>query len=337
MSSTKDSRSTTAPRNRGSTKTVKSQDSKDTKEASDIPMKKKKVSESNPSFDDGKKRIVRVPRNLNDKVDKCPQKSKRDLDRESEDSKSSTESKSSVDSKSSFDSSGLSDNCDHPQLNGDGTCTLCGIFCQNVYKHDGNPMGYGNAVEKSIKKDMQNLSFPDEVKNKAEEIFEELGSPTKRGKRRAQLVYFCINIAYKKLGQPQDPKWIAKIIGLKQSEITKANSMFAEIHTGYKIPQIKLTPMDLIPRYCKDPDLGLNLSPDIISAIVDFAKVIVMKDEDLSETFPQKVAAAIILYYLEIRGTKICREKYAEAIQLSKPTIDRMVIRIASIDNLSDN
>ena len=133
---------------------------------------------------------------------------------------------------------------------------------------------------------------------KAEEIFGKLNSATKRGNRRKQLVFFCIYNAYNELLLPQDPKQIASVVGIKNSEMTKALSMFSEAQTGYQPPAIHVTAIDLLPKYCDN----LGLPSDMITDVLAFAQKILNVDTELKETFPQKVAAGILLYYATTNG-----------------------------------
>jgi transcription initiation factor TFIIIB Brf1 subunit/transcription initiation factor TFIIB len=183
--------------------------------------------------------------------------------------------------------------------------------------------------DKSMWKEMEYLDIPETIKQKADEIYVILSHMTKRGNRKKQLLFFCLYNAYIEMRQPQDPKSIAKMIGLTQSEITKAFTTYADYQTGYKPRQITITPFDLIPKYCKE----LNLTKEIQEEILNFAKNILNKDPSLYQTFPQKVAAGIIKYYLSIGGIEINRSQYSQIIDLSEVTINTMYKRIASIDN----
>lgn len=221
-------------------------------------------------------------------------------------------------------------NCTHEFIGADGVCSTCGIVCQQLYGTEGPIYNMGRGSEKSIMKDMESIHVPDDIKLKAEEIFMKLNSATKRGQRRKQLVFFCIYNAYNEIGDPQDPRHIAGLVGIKNSEMTKALSMFSEAQTGYKPPAIHVTAMDLLPKYCD----SMGLSEETVKDVINFAQKILDRDPDLKETFPQKVAAGILLYYATTNGIIIKNKKeYAKMIQLSEVTINNMYKYISKLDN----
>jgi transcription initiation factor TFIIIB Brf1 subunit/transcription initiation factor TFIIB len=132
------------------------------------------------------------------------------------------------------------------------------------------------------------------------------------------------------MGQPQDPKKIASMVGIKLSEMTKALSMFSEAQTGYRLPNVFVTPLDFIPQYCESLQLNSEMTEDILR----FAEGILKKEPELNEKFPQKVAAGILQYYLIIHGIQINRKEYAKIVSLSEVTINNIYKHIARIHNL---
>lgn len=219
--------------------------------------------------------------------------------------------------------------CNHEFIN-EGVCANCGVICQQLYTD--NP-GYvnGRGSDRSILKEMDGLTVSDEAKLMADSIFMKLNPLTKRGNRRKQLIFFCLYYAYIELGQPQDPKKIAQIVGIKPSGITKAFSMFSQAQTGYKPPNLYITPIHLIPQYCE----SLHLTTETTQDILNFAQTILDKDPNLKERFPQKIAGGILLYYLTINGFSVNRKEFAKLIQLSDVTISNVFKQIASIHNSS--
>jgi transcription initiation factor TFIIIB Brf1 subunit/transcription initiation factor TFIIB len=217
--------------------------------------------------------------------------------------------------------------CNHEYIN-EGVCVSCGTVCTQLFSDD---PGYasGRNADRSILKEMDNLAVSDEAKLMAESIFMKLNPLTKRGNRRKQLIFFCLYYAYIELGQPQDPKKIAQLVGIKPSGITKAFSMFSQAQTGYKPPTLYITPIHLIPQYCDN----LHLTRETTQDVMTFAQTILDKDINLKEKFPQKVAAGILLYYLTINGCTLNRKEFAKNIGLSEVTISNVFKQIAAIHN----
>lgn len=194
---------------------------------------------------------------------------------------------------------------------------------------------------RSIKADLDPLNLPDHVKAKAQTIFLRFPPRTKRGKRRKQLIFVCVYYAFKELKIHDkelacEPRQLAATIGLGVRDMTKALSMFGGSQTGYRPPCIFLQPKDLLPVYAQDLCLPLDLQDDLF----EFATSILLKAPHLEEIFPQKVAAGILKYFLEIRGVsliiqgeKIGAKEFAEKVKLSEVTIQSIYKEITCIDN----
>jgi transcription initiation factor TFIIIB Brf1 subunit/transcription initiation factor TFIIB len=231
-------------------------------------------------------------------------------------------------------------NCLHESLNGDGICTTCGMISDKLYS---TGYAFRRTSEKSILPDMEPLSLPDEIKARAEAIFHKLRNvTTKRGNRRKQLVFFCINSAYNEINRESksassliryqhNVKKLAEMIGIKPAEISKAQSMYSEAQTGYSSPQVFFTADDFLPEYCRD----LHLPDEEISEIVRFAREILRRDKNLLEKYPQNVAAGILLYYLTLHGYEFDKESYAKIVSLSEMTITNLAKQISRIHNSS--
>jgi transcription initiation factor TFIIIB Brf1 subunit/transcription initiation factor TFIIB len=223
--------------------------------------------------------------------------------------------------------------CRHIYVNYAGVCSECGIVIQSVYNNESNlffntQSSYTSITDKGILPDMDIIDVSDEVKMIANSIFKRLKLPTHRGKRRKLLVFFCIFNAFAELDTPKDPRHLATLVGISPNEVSKAFSLYNEVQTGYKTQIQKMTPLSLIPEYCSRLEGDLN-----VGIIIDLAERILEKSHKLREKYPQKVAAGIIQYYMNIYGIKYNKKKFAEVIGLSEATISNMYREISMIDN----
>lgn len=184
-------------------------------------------------------------------------------------------------------------------------------------------------VEKSISAELAPLPLPDDVKQYADRIFQQLETNTKRGKRRRKLIFYCILTAYNLLKKPQDPKIIAEIVGIADTEMTKAVSMCSELQTKFRAPTTFRLPTDFIPEYAHI----VGISESSINDVMNLGYEILEKDKDLLENYPQVVAAGIILYYLTINGVTVNKREFAKIIKRSEMTISKMYKRIMTIHN----
>ena len=186
-------------------------------------------------------------------------------------------------------------------------------------------------ADRSILTDLDKLNVPNDIKVEAEGVFRQLNTNTKRGRRRKKLLFYCIFIAYTKLGQPKDPKAIADLVGISSTEMTKAFSMCSESQTNYKTPIVHWSPLDFIPEYIES--VGLEL--DCLDDVVKLGTEILRKDPELLESYPQVVAGCIIMYYMTINGAiNINKKRFAEVLKKSEMTISKMFKKVAKAHNL---
>lgn len=224
--------------------------------------------------------------------------------------------------------------CTHEHLGPDGACMTCGIVCRSLYSHGGDH-GYtsNHSIprhnERSILKELEELSFPDDIKSKADQIYQELENGTRRGTRRKQLVFYCAYQAYHDLGYRKDPYEIARLVGIANGDVTKAISTYSDRRVGAK-KVTEYSPVEFIPQYCE----ALNLASECKDRILEFADGILRKDPDLLDRTPRAVAAGIIMYYLTvIIGAVVDTKQFAGAVLMSEVTVNKSCKSISEVDN----
>lgn len=216
----------------------------------------------------------------------------------------------------------ITDSCKHTSIIHD----IC-MQCNQIVNHA--PVMTYKGYNKTLLPELQKYDFPDEIKNKADEIFQKMDTSIRRGHIRDYLIFYCIYNAYHELQIHKDPKQIALSVGIDLGEITKALSKFSESQEMYQAPMVITTPLDLIPEYCR----MVNLSDDTIENVIELAKEILEKDPELMEGYPQKVAAGILRYFLTINGVAFRKNQFAEMLGLSEVTINNMYKKICAIHN----
>ena len=174
---------------------------------------------------------------------------------------------------------------------------------------------------------LDRLPILSEVRCRASDIANILNRSTKRGSKLNQLIFISIYYAHLELGISCDVKHLAQLVGIKQTDISKARALYSEVQTGYSPPQKKTTACDLVPKYCE----YLRLTPDIVEMFIIFANTVLGKRPEMNERFPQNVAAGIVLYFATLNGIIVDKKQYAEAIKLSEVTIQNMCKEIEKI------
>lgn len=189
--------------------------------------------------------------------------------------------------------------------------------------------------EKTLKSELRSKGFPAEIINKADEIFVKMKFGLKRGVRRKQLIFYCAQAAYNELGISIDPSQLASTCGITYSEISKANSMCSPSKTGYKPPSEFKLPQDFIETYYKKiMDLNiLDFGENAQENIINICNEVMNKSSELKEEKPQTVAAAVLVFYLELNGCSLKKDKYTEIFNKSDMAIIKIKNKVSSIYN----
>lgn len=194
-------------------------------------------------------------------------------------------------------------------------------------------MGDGEHVvghqKRSILPDLSGHSFPDDIKNQADTIYQQMRPRVRKGKARDQLLFFCVYYAHIELDVDVDPNLLGERFGLKPGEVQRCHSIFSPLQTGYHPPLKDLTPLNLLPDYMKK----LNMSEDAIYQAKVQLQEIVNKNRSLSQEHPRTVASGFLKYYIDINGIEVNQQELSRITNRSPATIDNMYNRISMIDN----
>jgi len=190
--------------------------------------------------------------------------------------------------------------------------------------------------DRNVLDEIDDFPLPPEIKKRAQDIYVRIGMPTHRGKKRKQLLFYCIyngnleyNSEHTEIEEDVDPGQYERMIGISHGDVRRAVSMFSEVQTGYRPKTGKANPLGMIHGYCTEN----NISTEMVEPIKDLGKEVLHKDTSLLEESPQKVAAGLIKYFLTTSGIEIDNKLFSQKIRLSEATINGMCKRIAMIDN----
>lgn len=177
--------------------------------------------------------------------------------------------------------------------------------------------------ERSLKSDLKGCGFPPDIIAKADEIHSQMDTGLKRGARKKREMFYCVSTAYDILGITEDPAQIAKKCGISAAEITKAKSMCSPSKTNFKPPFINKKPKDFLEGFIQkiiELDI-MSFSDEALDEILSICDYVVENSQDLRDEKPQTVAAAIIVYYLQLHNCAIDKKKYSEIFSKSEMTI----------------
>lgn len=216
-----------------------------------------------------------------------------------------------------------------------------GLHTQEYFGHDdmdddGAQSGYGewshvvNRTSRTIIPDLKQLLLPEDIKNRADLIYNKMAQRVRRGKIRNQLLFWCVYQAHRELGRKADPVGLGAKFGLNQGEVSKCDSIFSQLQTGYCPPVSTASPIQYLPDYC----MRLGIQHDGITQIQTLAGQVLRKDPVLLQDNPQTVAAGILRYFIVTNGITVDDPGLIATItNRSNVTIDNMFRRISTIDN----
>ncbi|MEM3062649.1 MAG: hypothetical protein QW303_03765 [Nitrososphaerota archaeon] len=187
-----------------------------------------------------------------------------------------------------------------------------------------------NRIERSILPDLKYYSFPDEIKNQADVIYNKMRYQVRRGKIRQQLLFFCVYCAHLELGYNVNPVRLGEKFGLTQGEVQKCDSLFSPLQTGYKPPVKYISPLNYLPEFCKN----IGFADETINDVISVSESILNKDSSLTQENPQTVAAGLLRYYILTHGVSFDDlQRLTTITNRSIVTIDGMFRKICMIDN----
>lgn len=236
--------------------------------------------------------------------------------------------------------------CPHKNINDKNNCCEdCGLELSKTIHFNKEWRYYGHfdnrnindptrchvrkSEDKTIYKDISNLSLPDNIIKEANSLYQHVVKDRiYRGNTRKSIIFACIFYAYKKIGNPQSCDMLTSLFnldrrdGLKGLKIVSLNSDSTMIKKSTYI-----TPINIINEIMTQFDA----SPQDKQSVIDLYEQIKGKSEILSRARPQSVAAGLIRYYIIKNDRDISMEDFREKVNLSDLTINRIVREITNI------
>jgi transcription initiation factor TFIIIB Brf1 subunit/transcription initiation factor TFIIB len=227
--------------------------------------------------------------------------------------------------------------CAHPyttRSNGQTHCRDCGEAILSFCKEDTSYFDDASVVlitdrkaPKSIRKELDLLALPDEIKDRADRIYAyKVGDNTYRANVRQEVKFCCIFEAYKEAGIIRDPNEIAQMLGIKRKGMSRGIMRCSSLFTGKAntSEQVPLTALDLVPEMLNRCGVQADESHlDDMARIYTYAKD---RSELLNRSKPQSIAAALIFYYLSnmVLDRKIPKNEIAKNCGISVMTLNKL-------------
>jgi transcription initiation factor TFIIIB Brf1 subunit/transcription initiation factor TFIIB len=213
-----------------------------------------------------------------------------------------------------------------------------GVYEDTAYIQRSNVYTTHHAIprsgERTIRPDLVKLGLPVNIINEASNIYQQMTVGTKRGNCRKMLLFFCAFSAHNKLKIPVDPTRLANMCGLDRSSISKSLSMYSSVHTEYETPLVHHHPTEYIPKYYeKLASIPITFPSGALEHIKSITDEVLERDSELLEEKPQTVAAAILVFYLQINGCTLDKSKYRSIFGRSDMTINKIKKKVSKAYN----
>lgn len=188
------------------------------------------------------------------------------------------------------------------------------------------------ASQQDIGKYLLHLRLPEHIKIRAADIRRKMTLPTKRCSNLDKLIFYCVYNSYIELKETFLPEELANICGVNCKDISKILRMFPSVATKYVSPIDDKSAVDYISEIFGILKTGLH--PSQLPSIISLSKRIIDKAGERLDQFPENVAVAIILYYMDLNG--ICyniNDINIMGRRVAISTISTLKKRIETIDN----
>lgn len=228
-------------------------------------------------------------------------------------------------------------------------CTDCGLELEEketldkdwrYYGGDGKyaPVDSGSAQQPrkaeshSIFKDVENFGFADTVVAEANKYYIEVTkNKISRGNARKSIIFACIFHAYKSNRMPQSYEKLIQIFGLtKKAGLKGLKHVNLNAPKESKIRDTYITPIDLVGEIMDKFQAGKEQKNEVIQIYEKIRN----KSSRLNRSRPQSIASALVYYWIVATGKKINLKEFAQSVELSELTINKIVKEIEEILSL---
>ena len=205
------------------------------------------------------------------------------------------------------------------------------------YNSDPNRVQMRKTEEKNIYNDVENFGFSEILVDEANKIYSDITKTPNfakgkilRGNSRKSVILACIFHAYKISNNPQSIDKLIKIFGIERKSALKGLKFVnLKAPKKYKLRTTYITPMNLI----KEIVEKFDGTEDQIKQISEIYEKIKDKSEKLNKSRPQSVASAIVYYWILKNKKNITCKEFAEKVDLSELTINKIIKEIENILN----
>lgn len=224
-------------------------------------------------------------------------------------------------------------------------CADCGIEMEKSIFHEKEWRYYGQSdnkrtsdpnrvhlrkiEERNIYKDVENMGFSEKIVSLANQIYMQV---TKgqifRGNSRKSIIFACIFHSFKIQGKVQSHESLIKIFKLDRKNALKGLKHVnlnvpkdSVIHTTY------ITPSNLVDEIMDK----FNATTEQKQEVKDLYEKIKNRSSKINRSRPQSISAALIFFWICMKGLDISIKEFASKTELSELTISKLAKEISDI------
>jgi transcription initiation factor TFIIIB Brf1 subunit/transcription initiation factor TFIIB len=221
-------------------------------------------------------------------------------------------------------------------------CVNCGIEIQeelieekewryqtNNYVTDMNKVQMRKQEERSIRRDVENLGFSENIIAYADELYKTVTKEKIfRGNSRKAIIFACIFNAFKKFDKPQSHESLIQTFNLKKKVGLKGlKQVNLALPKDYKskISHIKVETIidEIMTKFAA--------SPEQKSEVQELYTLIKNKSSKINRSRPQSIASGIVFFWICLKGKNINLKEFAKRVCLSELTINKIIKEINEV------
>lgn len=232
------------------------------------------------------------------------------------------------------------DECTHENISirkGYSICKSCGMEVAHIQlKQSINDSGrcyIRKTTERSIHPDLQDIEISEHIKDKANDIFNQVCSRIRRANFRKGVVFGCVFFAYKASGEPQSCDSMIKKFNISKKRAQEGLKFVNEnLPHGSPLLSIHITEEDIMREFMKK----LNSNKEQIKEVIALYRTIKGKSPNLARRKPQSIAAGMIYHYIQMTNRQIPIKEFMNKVNLSELTIIQTAKECSKILNSLD-
>jgi transcription initiation factor TFIIIB Brf1 subunit/transcription initiation factor TFIIB len=197
------------------------------------------------------------------------------------------------------------------------------------HSSDPNRVQIRKSEDRTIYKDVENMSFSDKIVSSANKIyFQVTQGKIFRGNSRKAIVFACIFHSYKLSGKPQSHEKLIDVFNLNRKTGLKGLkhvNLFAPKDSSIRTTYI--TPINLVEEIMDKFSATQKQKEDVVKLYHQIKN----KSSKLNRSRPQSVASGLVYYWICKEKKDITLKQFIKKVDLSELTVNKIAKEISEV------